>query len=137
MLFEKIEKGAEDIVFVYTICGSVEEARSLGYSAVEEKLAISMDYWGIHSIYPWQNIIQEVDQYILMFSTQKKISSKLVKHVESLHSYDIPMIVVTHTDMTNAPYSLWVDDTLNSEEKYMTEEEAHPKKDISSLSDLK
>ena len=136
-IFEKVEKGATDVVFVYTICGSIDEARSMGYSAIGEKLAISMDYWTIHSIYPWQSIIQEVDQYILMFSTEKSISYKLVKHIESEHSYEVPMIVVTDTDMTNVPYSLWMKDTLNSEEKYKTEEEAHPKKDINSLNDLK
>lgn len=41
---EKIAKDAEDIVFVYTICGSLEEARDLGFSCIEEKHAISMDY---------------------------------------------------------------------------------------------
>ena len=136
-IFEKVEKGDTDVVFVYTICGSIDEARSMGYSAIEEKLAISMDYWIIHSIYPWQSVIQEVDQYMLMFSTEKKISNKLVKHIESEHSYEVPMIVVTPTNITNAPYSLWMNDTLDSKEKYKTEEEVNKKKNINSLSDLK
>jgi periplasmic divalent cation tolerance protein len=137
MLYEKIEKGEDDIVFVYTICGSVEEARSMGYSAIREKLAISMDYWAIHSVYPWQNVIQEIDQYMLIFSTQKSLSKKLSKHLESEHSYKIPMIVICNTDMTNIPYYLWVENTLKDGEQYVTELELHDKGDINSLNKLK
>lgn len=137
MLFEKVDKNSKDIVFVYTICGNIEEARSIGYSAIKEKLAISMDYWDIHSVYPWQNIIQEIDQYMLMFSTQKSKSNQLIKHIESEHSYKIPMIVVCKTDISNLSYSHWVDNSLSDEAKLMTESDLHHKPDISSLSDLK
>ncbi|HAE36836.1 MAG: CutA1 divalent ion tolerance protein [Candidatus Nomurabacteria bacterium GW2011_GWF2_35_66] len=136
-IFEKIEKGSDDIVFVYTICGDVEEARSLGFSAVQEKLAISMDYWIINSIYPWKNVIQEVDQYMLIFSTQNNLSDKLIKHIESEHSYKIPMVAMCKTDMTNLPYSLWVDETLKDGQRYITESELQDKGDINSLRNLK
>lgn len=134
---EKIEKGAEDVVFVYTICGDIEQARSMGYSAIEEKLAISMDYWVIHSVYPWQGVIREIDQYMLMFSTQKSLSEELMKHVQAEHSYKVPMIVRCNTDMSNVPYSLWMEDTLKNEEKLITEIESYEKHDINSLNKLK
>ena len=122
-MIEKVPKGIEDIVFVYTICKNVEEARTLGYGAIEEKLAISIDYWVINSIYPWQGVMQETDQLMLMFSTQKFLSDKLVKHIEAEHSYKIPMVAVCNTNMTNIPYFLWVENTLKSDEKYITEQE--------------
>lgn len=136
MLFEIIDKNSKDIVFVYTICSSLEEARDMGYGAVKNKLAISMDYWSVNSIYPWQNVIQEVEQYMLMFSTEKSLSQKLVKHIEAEHSYKIPMIVVTKTDMTNISYSSWVHNTLDDERKY-SEESNKNKNDVNSLSKLK
>jgi len=136
-LYQKVEKGDEDIVFVYTICSNKAEARSMGLLAIEEKLAISMDSWIINSIYPWQGVVEEVDQYMLMFSTQKKKSDALVKFIEDEHSYKIPMIAKCQTNMTNMSYQLWVDDTLKNTDKYMTEEEAHPKEDITSLRNLK
>lgn len=134
---EKIVRGSEDIVFVYTICGSIGEARDLGFSSIEEKHAISMDYWIIHSIYPWQGVIKEINQYMLMFSTKKGLSDNLIKHIESKHKYKAPMIARCNTDMTNISFNLWVDDTLKNTDKYITEEEAHPKEDISSLKNLK
>jgi len=124
MLFEKIEKGAKDIVFVYTTCGSLEEARSIGLSAVDEKLAISADYWFINSIYPWKNVIQELGQCMLMFTTQKYLSDKLFKHIEVEHSYNVPMIARSSNLITNQEYFLWVENTLSNNDKYITREEA-------------
>ena len=123
MLFEKINKVSRDIVFVYTTCSGMEEARSIGLSAIKNKLAISADYWPVNSVYPWKGVIQEIDQYMTMFATQKDLSEELIKHIEENHSYSIPMIIRTETSLTNKPYSFWVEDNLLSSEKYITEEE--------------
>ncbi len=128
MLFEKIEKESKDIVFVYTTCAGLNEAREIGLSAVNEKLAISADYWIINSIYPWKNVIQEINQCMLMFSTQKNLGDKLMKHIESEHPYSVPMIVKCDTAMTNQEYSFWVDTTLSSQEDYMDQSQAQEKK---------
>lgn len=137
MLLEKIDKTSKDIVFVYTICGSIEESRNIGMSSLKEKLAISMDYWVVNSIYPWDNILQEVDQYMLMFSTQKFLTEKLVKHLESVHTYKVPMVVACNTDISNVPYSHWVDNVLSKEAKYLEDDDIHNKKDINSLNKIK
>lgn len=128
MLFEPVQKDLKDIVFVYTTCSDIEEARAIGFSAVEEKLAISADYWPINSIYPWKNVIQEVDQCMLMCATQKYLGDQLVKHIESEHSYDVPTIIRVDSAMVNQPYSFWVDTVLSSKDKYISEEEYQKKK---------
>jgi len=128
MLFEKIDKSDKNIVFIYTTCHSVIEARDIGLSAIEEKLAISADYWIINSIYPWSSIIQEGEQYMLMFATQKHLSDTLMKHIEMEHSYSVPVIVRTDISMANQPYTFWVDNTLSGKDRYITETEAEIKK---------
>ncbi len=128
MLFESVDKESKNIVFVYTTCSGIEEARSIGLSAVEEKLAISVDYWPVNSIYPWQNVIKEIDQCMLIFSTQKILSDKLMKHIEAEHSYEVPMVIRSDMKITNQPYSFWVDNTLSNKDKYLTEEEYEHKK---------
>lgn len=127
MLFETINKEEKDIVFVYTTCPSVAEARDIGLSAIREKLAISADYWIINSIYPWSNVIQEGEQYMLMFATQKKLSETLMKHIEMEHSYSVPVIVRTDISKVNQPYTFWVDTTLTNKDQYITETEAEIK----------
>ena len=128
MLYETVEKNAKDIVFVYTMCPSIEEARDIGISAIKEKLAVSADYWIINSIYPWSNIIQETDQYMLMFATQKHLSNTLMKHIEMEHSYIVPVVICSETSITNQPYHFWVDNTLTSKEEYIIETEDDLKK---------
>ena len=128
MLYEPVQKDLKNIVFVCATCSSIEEARDIGLSAIEDKLAISADYWAINSIYPWQNVIQEIDQYMLMFATQKHLSDHLIKHIESEHSYDVPTIIRVDSTAVNQPYSFWVDTVLSSKDGYMTEEEYEKKK---------
>jgi periplasmic divalent cation tolerance protein len=123
MLLDKIEKGSDGIVFIYTMCGGSEEARDIGYAAVEEKLAISADYWITNSIYPWQGVLHETDQWMLVLSTQKLISEKLMEFIESKHSYNIPTIIRSDVLLTNKSFSLWLDNTINSDIKYITEED--------------
>ena len=125
MLYENFDKGEKDIVFVYATCADVNEARFIGLSAIKEKLAVSADYWVMNSIYPWSNVVQEGEQCMLMFSTQKRLSDMLMKHIEMEHSYSVPVIVKCDTMMTNQSYSFWVNNTLMSKDAYisMTEEE--------------
>jgi len=127
MLLEQVEKNSKNIVFIYTTCSSREEAREIGISAINEKLAISADYWFVNSIYPWKGVLQESDQCMLMLSTQKDLSEKLIKHVETMHSYSVPVIFRTDSSMTNHLYGSWVESTLESNEVYITEEEARIK----------
>jgi len=128
MLFERIEKNSKDIVFVYTTCPSIKEARDIGLSAIKEKLAISADYWLINSIYPWNKVIQEGEQYMLVLATQKVLSDTLMKHIELEHSYSVPVIIKCDSLITNQPYHFWVDNTLTSKDEYITETEEEMKR---------
>ena len=123
MIAEKVEHESKNIVFVYTTCQNADEARSIGLSAISEKLAISADYWAIGSIYPWHGVLQDVDQYMLMLTTQKFLSEKLVKFVGAVHSYSTPMITRLDTALMNPTYTFWADSTLSGHEAYITEEE--------------
>lgn len=123
MIIEEIEPQSKDIVFVYTTCESADEARSIGLSVIERKFAISADYWAIGSVYPWHGVIQDTEQYMLMLTTQKSLSEKLIKSISTIHSYSAPMITRLDTAMMNPTYTFWVDNTLNNPKGYISEEE--------------
>jgi periplasmic divalent cation tolerance protein len=128
MFLESIKKESKDLVFVYTTCPTREEAMSIGLSSIENKLAISADYWLIESIYPWKGVIQQIGQYMLMLSSQKCLSDKLIEFVDKIHSYNTPMIVMCETSKINYPYKFWMDGLLMSKDKYLSEEEAKLRK---------
>jgi len=129
MLTEILQKGTKDIVFVYTTCSSIEEARSIGLGAINKKLAISADFWIIGSIYPWHGVIQEVDQYMLMLTTEKGLGDKLTKWVEGMHSYSTPMIAKSDNINMSPNYKFWANMTLSSKSEYLSEDEAKKKKE--------
>jgi periplasmic divalent cation tolerance protein len=123
MLVEKVEKENTNIAFVYTTCHDWEEARSIGLLAIERKLACCSDFWEINSVYPWEGVIQEVDQYMLMLTTERRLSKELIEFIGSVHSYTTPMIAELDTALMNSSYKFWVDLTLRSKEKYISDEE--------------
>jgi len=124
MLVEKIKEGDMNIVFVYTTCHDWEEARSIGLSAIEKKLAVCSDFWEINSVYPWHGVIQEVGQYMLMLTTEKRLSTELTAFIGTIHSYTTPMIAELDTALMNSAYKFWVDNTLRNPEDYIGEEDA-------------
>lgn len=128
MILDKFTKDSKNIVFVYTTCVDQKQAREIGYQAIEEKLAISADYWFMNSIYPWQKVIREKNQYTLMFTTIKSKINSLIKFIELEHSYNIPMIAVVNVSMVNHSFYLWANNIFDLEEKYITEEEYYIKK---------
>lgn len=123
MLIEKVEKKSKDIVFIYTTCANLYEAKEIGFSAVNEKLAISADYWLINSIYPWKKVIQEIEQYMLMITTKRDLSEKLIKHIEERHSYSVPVLVGSDISMASQAYLFWLNNTLDDKDEYITEAE--------------
>lgn len=130
MLVEKIEKGAKDVVFVYTTCHDWAEARSLGLAAIENKLAVCADFWEINSVYPWHGVIQEVGQYMLMITTEEEFSEKLIKFIGGVHSYTTPMIARLDTALVNPTYKFWVEDTIHNKDAYISENEARNRQEI-------
>jgi periplasmic divalent cation tolerance protein len=127
MIFDKLTKEENKIVFIYTTCSSREEAKSIGFSVVEDRLAVCADFWPIDSIYPWQNVIEEVGQYMLVLTTEKSLAEKVVKFVEGLHSYEIPFITVCDTFMSNTSYKNWVKGTIEDTAEYISEYEKKKK----------
>jgi periplasmic divalent cation tolerance protein len=123
MLVESIDKTDQRIVFVYTTCQDKEEARYLGLSAIEDKLAICADFWEVGSLYPWHGVMQDVNQYMVMMTTQKPLAEKLVAFITGLHSYSIPMVGQCNVPLANPAYLTWTNKTLISHEPYRSAEE--------------
>ena len=127
MLTEKVNPKNNDIVFVYTTCRDEEEARGIAFDVIEKHLAACSDFWPIRSIYPWQGVIQEVDQCMLVLTTQKRLAASLMKHIEHIHSYSVPVIAECDVQIATQAYRFWIEETLERTGDFLTEEEARAK----------
>lgn len=128
MIVEMTKKELKNLVFIYTTCSSKEEASSIALQSINNKLAICADYWPIESIYPWKGVVQQVEQYMLMLSSENHLSDELIKFVDQIHSYTTPMIAMCEVSKVNYPYKFWMESLLLNKDKYLSEEEAKLKK---------
>ncbi len=126
MINEIIEN---NIVHIYTTCSNEKTAGELSIAIIKERLAISVDYWQTKSVYPWNGVIKEINQFILMLSTTKKLSKNLLEYLKSIHPYSTPVINTSYISLSNSQYNHWLNSFFTSRNKYLTELEFKIKKE--------
>ncbi len=97
------------IVSVYATFADEEEARRIGRTLVEERLAACANILGpCHSIYRWQGAIEEAAEVAAIFKTTNLAAERLVARIAELHSYEVPAISVFPAGAVHPAYSEWV-----------------------------
>ncbi len=101
------------IVSVYAVFADDAEARRIGRTAVEEKLAACVNILGpCRSIYRWQGEIEESDEVAAIFKTGTERAEALTARIAELHSYDVPCVAVWEIGSAQGPYRDWVEGSL-------------------------
>lgn len=97
-----------DIVSVYAVFGSQEEAEKIGRAMVEQQLAACVNMLGaVRSIYRWEGQIETGAEVAALFKTSNSQADPLVAAIAELHSYDVPAIC--HWPARSLPdYARWV-----------------------------
>ena len=98
-----------DIVSVYALFGSAEEARTICRSAVEEGLAACANILApCQSLYRWQGRIEEASEVPAVLKTRADLSERLIARIDALHSYEVPAAVAWRIDASIPAYIDWV-----------------------------
>ncbi len=98
-----------DIVSVYATFANEEEARRIARIVVEERLAACANILGpCKSIYPWQGAVEEAKEVATIFKTGGDRAEALTARIATLHSYDVPAVVVWPIEHTLESYRDWV-----------------------------
>jgi len=96
---------------VYITTGNKEEARKIGKTLVEERLAACVNIIdGMESIYRWEGEVREDNECILIAKTPYHNVKPVTERVKELHSYDCPCVVsLTLTEQEgNEEYLQWL-----------------------------
>jgi periplasmic divalent cation tolerance protein len=95
---------------IYITAGSDEEARTLGRTLVEERLAACANVLGaIRSFYWWEGEVQEDGEVALILKTRDSLVEKLTARVKELHSYAVPCVVALPIAAGNPDFLAWID----------------------------
>jgi len=100
-------KGA--IVSVYATFADEAEARRIGRTLVEERLAACVNVLGrCFSAYRWQGKVEEAHEAAAVFKTAEDKAEALIARLAELHSYEVPAAVVWPIADALPDYRDWV-----------------------------
>ena len=100
------------MVFIYTTCKDMEEAKKIANLIVKDKMAASVNFWPIESMYLWHGEIRESHSVAIRIKTLdtkiQVIEDLILKH----HSSTTPFIEVTEVKRINPAYKEWMSNTI-------------------------
>ena len=90
--------------------GSIEEAKNIGGELIEQNLAACVNLLeNMTSIYKWGDKLEEGQEVVMIAKTRKVLMPKLIKTVNSFHSYDCPCILELPIQGGNPEFLSWIE----------------------------
>ena len=101
--------GATAARLVYITTGSEAEARRIGRTLVEERLAAGVNVIpGVTSTYWWDGEVREAAEAVIVAKTRQDRLDALTRRVREMHSYDCPCVVALPIVGGFADYLDWI-----------------------------
>jgi periplasmic divalent cation tolerance protein len=95
--------------FVYMTTSGPEEARRIGRTLVEERLAACVNILeGMRSMYWWEGAVQDAHEAVLIAKTREELVERLTERVKALHSYSCPCVVALPIEGGNPAFLQWI-----------------------------
>ena len=89
------------------------QAKKIARVLLSKKLiACSNIVKSIDSFFLWKGKVDSAKEALLILKTEKKYFQKIVKEVETMHSYDIPEIIALPIISGNQKYLKWIKSCL-------------------------
>jgi len=97
------------VVTVYTVFADADEARRIGRTVVEERLAACINLFGpCTSLFWWDGAVTEATEAPAILKTTLASADALIARITELHSYEVPAITVWPVERLPASFADWV-----------------------------
>ena len=98
-----------DFRLLYITAAKIEEARRIGQTLVEARLAACANIIPtIESIYHWQGAVVQDREVLLVVKTRADLVDAVIARVKELHSYTCPCVVALPILDGNPAYLEWL-----------------------------
>ena len=98
---------------VLVTCASITEARRIGRSVVEKKLAACANIvTGVESIYRWKGRVERAREVLVVVKTTESRLRKLEREVKRVHSYEVPEFLVVPIVAGSREYLQWIGESV-------------------------
>ena len=94
---------------------SLEQAKAIAQSLIEQKLAACINMFPVDSWYLWQQEVNCDREYQLIIKTDLAKFDELARHIKTLHTYEVPEIIALPIVTGSKPYLDWLGTNLNSD----------------------
>ena len=102
-----------DHAFILTTVSTEKEGHMIANELVKNKLAACVSIIPkVHSVYEWENAIQNETEVLLMIKTTKAREKEIYQKVQSLHSYDTPELITLPIENGSDTYLRWVENSV-------------------------
>jgi len=89
-------------------CGSTEEAHRIMRAVVERRLAACGQTWPMNSCYRWAGKVVSDEEHVLLLKSVDVHFDEVCEVIRSLHSYDLPSIVMIPLEGFGPGYLEWL-----------------------------
>jgi periplasmic divalent cation tolerance protein len=96
------------MVFIYSTCRDLEEARKLSKLIVEKKIAACVNMWPIESCYTWEGALKCENEHALLIKTSESKVQDIEDIIQENHSYSTPVVATVDVRRVNRAYKEWM-----------------------------
>jgi periplasmic divalent cation tolerance protein len=90
-----VTSGKRMFAVVYTTIDTIQDARKIGQTLVEEQLVACVNIIPkVESIYTWKGKIENEEEYVLIAKTTEANVKRTIQRIKKLHTYELPDIIV-------------------------------------------
>ncbi len=105
---------ASDYCVIHTTTDTKENADAISSHLLKKKLIACAQRTTTQSAYRWQGKIIESDEILLQMKTKSSLFDHIKKEIKSLHTYDVPEIIMIPLLDANDFYLQWIEkETIN------------------------
>lgn len=100
-------------IVVFVTASNKKEAVKIARGLIEKKLAACVNIIEkIESFFRWKGKVERSSETLLVIKSQKKMLNKIIRHVKSAHSYEVPEIIALPITGADKNYLRWIDESV-------------------------
>jgi periplasmic divalent cation tolerance protein len=108
-----VGKHMTDFQIVLSTCADREEAERIAQRLVELQLAACVNILpGVQSIYRWQGNVESAAEVLMVIKTSAALIPEVQSTIASLHSYEVPELLVLPVSGGSEAYLAWLKASL-------------------------
>lgn len=100
---------ANQLKIIITTVNDPQRAAAIGRELLERRLiACCNSIPGVSSQYRWKNQIETDEEYLLVLKTASERVDNAMAHLEKIHPYEVPEIIILEPEQVANDYLNWV-----------------------------